>query len=659
MNPAFLQAVDEHWVTSPWRIAWTTGDIEGLTLGREGLSICSCGCGKPWGCASAFPAYEGGGWLRGKDANLYEGSAPHILRQLHSKTHSILLQDPGLKFGSKTIVADLSTWQVDDATVGVFVAEAESTPLRVLKFSLWQGPLLTSQHIVSLMHSCAALRHLHIPGCDALDDVTCAAMAVTTSAPQLLSLDISFSSALTDTGLDSLTKGCRSLKTLMLASCPRLTDAGLEVLVSNLRFLETLDVSWSIHITEFGLSTLVTEGGAIKNLGMRGLGLGYKARNPAQTLARRAGGGAVDLEDEEDKGYTFNASAGSRPTTASSVSLAQSLGSAGLPVLDWGKIGQGLAGKPFMLGRVLGARMELLCRLSEVNLEGAVGVNDVVVMMLAKNTEGNLTKLNLNHATALTSVTTTAIAMFCPILTHLHLAGCTGLASPLVDATVAASLLVQTGKDRSAGLIPDPSVNYGMGWGIGATLQRLNKAGPRKGVPPPWEGEEEEVEGGGPQSSRQYLVPPHVHYDAQAKPRPKWTTLKLLDLTGVTGVWEADIVQLVARCADIREIRLGGCSSVTDSIIPALSSISSSLKHLRLPFLPALSDLGCVSYAVLLSVCYLFRACARALAACAEETPPPSPTLPSAHTTTQLHNNTNTNTTTTLSPSHTTPPLFF
>jgi STE24 endopeptidase len=36
-----------------------------------------------------------------------------------------------------------------------------------------------------------------------------------------------------------------------------------------------------------------------------------------------------------------------------------------------------------VLGRVAGARMELLCRLTEVNLEGAVGVSDVVLMMLA------------------------------------------------------------------------------------------------------------------------------------------------------------------------------------------------------------------------------------------------------------------------------------
>jgi hypothetical protein len=87
-------------------------------------------------------------------------------------------------------------------------------------------------------------------------------------------------------------------------------------------------------------------------------------------------------------------------------------------------------------------------------------------------------------------------------------------------------------------------------------------------------------------------VPSHVHYDAAAVPRPKWTTLALLDLTGVQGVWEGDVGTMVAACGDLTEIRLGGCQNVTDALIPALAQSSRALRHLRLPGIPALTDAG-------------------------------------------------------------------
>ena len=63
----------------------------------------------------------------------------------------------------------------------------------------------------------------------------------------------------------------------------------------------------------------------------------------------------------------------------------------------------------------------------QVDLEACVGVSDAVVISLVRNSEGCLERLRLSHAIALTAASTTAIAMFCPLLTHLYLLGCTGL----------------------------------------------------------------------------------------------------------------------------------------------------------------------------------------------------------------------------------------
>jgi hypothetical protein len=81
VDAAFLAAVDAHWAHVAWNLAWGCGDAEAVTPHRAGIALCSCGCGLPWGAASAFPVYEGGGWLRGSDANRYSGSAPHTSRR--------------------------------------------------------------------------------------------------------------------------------------------------------------------------------------------------------------------------------------------------------------------------------------------------------------------------------------------------------------------------------------------------------------------------------------------------------------------------------------------------------------------------------------------------------------------------------------------------
>ena len=98
-SPAFLDALDAHWVEAPFALLQATADIEGRTLHRAGVGLCGCGCGKPWGVHSTFPAYEGAGWLRGSDPERYVGSAAYIKRAVRTGATRMLLQDPGFNFG--------------------------------------------------------------------------------------------------------------------------------------------------------------------------------------------------------------------------------------------------------------------------------------------------------------------------------------------------------------------------------------------------------------------------------------------------------------------------------------------------------------------------------------------------------------------------------
>ena len=158
-----------------------------------------------------------------------------------------------------------------------------------------------------------------------------------------------------------------------------------------------------------------------------------------------------------------------------------------------------------------------------------------------RNSEGCLERLRLSHAVALTAAATTAIAMFCPLLTHLYLLGCTGLQSPILDARVAATLDVQVGRDRDGGVLPDPVSSLGTGWGVAGLMRRLDREGLRASLP------QEGESGAG--------ADPDIHVrdaGAEKPPRPRWQRLRVLDLTGCAGVWERDVMGLIEGCIDLQ-----------------------------------------------------------------------------------------------------------
>jgi hypothetical protein len=533
----FFDQIDSFWKNIVWTRAWEFADIESLGGNRAGLRLCSCGCGKQWGRHSAFPKYSFnglGGVLRGHAANGYDGSAEHVIQQIKSGHCSTLLQHPQYPFGGPSIVLDLSSWALDHNS---YKAIAQHAPfVRVFTSSPWQGPFFSNNTLIYLLPLMFSLRHLHLPGCDGWgDDEACKALAASSACPQLLSLDVSLSS-ITDIGLSYIAERCHSLLTLNVSSCPKLSERSILLVGKRCAKLEALDLSWNLRLKSEGIASILAECHDLKRLSLRGLGRGY-------------------ISDKTSK-------------------------------LASAAVGDGLGGRPFLLHRVMDARAEILMRVREVDLEGCVGVSDAVVITLARNCEGTIERLRLSQCPALTAASTTAIAMFCPMLTHLFLLGCTNIHSPIFDNTIAATLAVQSGRDRAGGVIPDPSKSFGTGFGVANLMLQLDNTGPRSGTA--------DVPDAEPASR------PSVHFMGETKPqKPKWTLLKMLDLTGCGMVIETDILGLIQGCPDLFDVRISGCYNVSDIMFASfpIANALQQLQSLSIAYLPAVSDstLECIA----------------------------------------------------------------
>lgn len=621
VEAARLQELDDYWTSQPWKESWQSVDLESQGGDKAGIRLCACGCGKAWGRHSSFPSYTGGGFLRGHEANGYEGSANHIKQQVLMGATSVLVLHPGFVVDTPCMVLDLSSWGVDEGTIAMIATHSRT--IRVLKLSNWQGPLFSPEMLVALAYNMPQLRHLHLPGCDAWGDPNvCSAIASSPLPAQLLSLDISFSS-ITDEGLIILTKKMTNLKTLSMGSCPYLTSRGLMEAGKSLRSLATLDAAWSPRIDGFAVAAVLSECAGMRRLSLRGMGRAFvsvrKMYGPQPSDFRPAGPvESAGTAGEVSEGVYFSPKSRSA-TAASALNSAQqhkplslNIASAAAAAnngpntdeqqewadegvswreLEVGTVGDGLGGRPFLLHRVLGARVELLVHLHEVDLEACVGVTDAVVISLVRNTECALKKLRLNHNVAITAASTTAIALFCPKLTHIHLLGCTGVESPIFDASIAATLSVQTGLDRNGGVIPDPSSMYGAGFGIASKMKQLEKAGPRhSGLV-----DAVVVDTGSDFGSGLGIghKRPDVHLSGEAgPPKPKWTRLQVVDFTGCAGIWEVDVASIIETCGDLTDLRLTGCHQVTDYCFPSMTGSTLMLRSLSLAHLPALSDVG-------------------------------------------------------------------
>lgn len=592
-NPAYLVRFDKAWSGRTWYENWYLTDQQNLSFGSPGLYLCGCGCGQTWGAHSTFAPYTGGGALSGSPYDMYHRSSSFIQTQMKAGVSSILVHDPKFRFGTPNVVLDLSGWRVDASTVAFFSRSPHRSSIRVLRMSAWNGPSLTSPLLLAFLYNLPNLAHVHIPHSYALDAHTCQAISKAPCAKSLLSLDISLSPVLTNEGIDELVKGCTGLTSLNVSGCTQLTDTAIKR-VGDLRQLESVDLSWIPMVTDEGVGALIAGGTKLKRLSLRGIGSGFKAgppvpepvsstpppsrgRSRSPRMSPRINTGGSSRVASLSPPGTPNASRRSRRRRSITASHP-------VPSLTTGEVTDGLGGRPFLLHLLSGMRVQLLCHLVEIDLEGTVGITDAVIILLAANSEKKIEKLRLSHQTSLTTASTTAIATFCPNLTHLYLAGCTGLQSPLLDGKIAARLAVQRQMDRTGGLVPDTAAAYGIGWGVLQEFYHQDRKGPREGVL-------FNTPGSTPMDQTGKSDTP-VYKEGRLDPKPQWTKLRLVDVSGCQGIWESDFVSLFSVATDLEEIRVSGCQQITDNAVLPLVSNRPLLHTLRMGYLPGLTDAG-------------------------------------------------------------------
>ena len=330
-----------------------------------------------------------------------------------------LLPHPVYGFGAPSLVVDLSAWGLDDRALRAVAAHAPYT--RVLRASPWQGALFSAKMLGSLAQvghlalasrsraprvfgrhltmpplspslpffarqAMVGLRHLHLPGCDAWGDLgACRALAASDMCPRLISLDLSLS-AVADAGLSAIARRSHALEALYASSCPRLTEASVLLVGRHCRQLRCVDLSWNLNLSSEGVAAVLAECSELQCLSLRGLGRGYVAvpLSGADAASHVAAAAAAVLASAAASDGKSGAKTGGGLSAAGDADAGVGAGADGgvaLSALAGGAAGDGeeeatelqaqpvsagLAGRPFMLHRIMGARAELLMHVREV-----------------------------------------------------------------------------------------------------------------------------------------------------------------------------------------------------------------------------------------------------------------------------------------------------
>lgn len=256
-----------------------------------------------------------------------------------------------------------------------------------------------------------------------------------------------------------------------------------------------------------------------------------------------------------------------------------------LPTLVSACVGTGFGGELLWLRhRVMGDTIDRQVYFEELDLEGAVGVTNTTILSLVSNC-ATLRRLKLAHCRSITSASTTAIGLFCPQLTDLVLAHCDGIVSPLFNQDAAVSIARKTNLCKPAG-IPPPLSKAAQEAG---DTQIRRVCGTEKSDSSP-------VAGLTP-----VQAPPGARplTDAELRQvlRPRWRKLRLIDVSGCTGLWETDITQSLETCQDLVDVRLSGISKITDYSLDSLRSSGATIQRLQLRGCAALTDIGMMAVA--------------------------------------------------------------
>ena len=127
------------------------------------------------------------------------------------------------------------------------------------------GPLTFKNMSADL--SC--LEYLRLRGNANFDD-ECINLLMGAGTERLKLLDISNSQAITDIGLESLSRRCQNIKCLFMSECTKITDDGLKYIAKSLCELECLDIKECRYITDKTLTYLSEHSKSLTQLNIGG-----------------------------------------------------------------------------------------------------------------------------------------------------------------------------------------------------------------------------------------------------------------------------------------------------------------------------------------------------------------------------------------------------
>eukprot|EP01147_Barroeca_monosierra_P001534 gene1534-4684_t len=325
---------------------------------------------------------------------------------------------------------------------------------------------------------CSNLSHLSLACCSNISDLGCSYLSegsgcsslywlVGISSPLTMSKylgyafsfaeDLSCCPKLSDRGIESVSKTCKNLSTVLLNDSSCLTDKGLEVLVKNCQYLTQLSLRSCPNITDEGLhaigkhSTMLTHLELTDNTRVTADGVGGmcarakithitinscpRIRDSVATSLSQQPLKYLDLSD--CRGLTDGflktiAQMGPARTSLDVVKLSL------IPrITDTGMrhFGRGCSNTyhldfshcPNISDGSMSVVLSSASHLAELNLSGCARIGDGTLQGLHSGSAGALVWLDLTDCAAVTDVGIEALSYCSPALKHLSLSGCTNI----------------------------------------------------------------------------------------------------------------------------------------------------------------------------------------------------------------------------------------
>ncbi len=540
---------------------WKRTSLFESTPHSPGSALACDHSGNGWGMSSAFQEYTGTALAMAQSGS-----------QATAGRTQMLLQSSEVPFGWQTDRLDLRGWHVSPMQLRSIALLSEH--VENVEFTAWQTRNFDINALETLFNELPKLKRLVLPGCEALNWRAAESLAASPIPLNLTQLDISESENLDDKALTTISAACINLRDLSVSRCPSITDSALVAMASDLAKLTSLDLSWCLRVTNVGIIPLLARC-PIAHFSVRGVGRAVLTADDASSLATKLNlnfqpphvlpSGWRKVEATEQATCVVDLDGNSHVDSSAR-------GAFVVPLFP------GLRGGEWLRQELMGALVEVqISSLRTIDMSMCVGVTDEVVISLLRNSTG-LERIRLSHCEALTAATTTAIGLFCPRITELHMPFCFNITSPILDREVAVLLATRAGMIRTEGGAVSSEADGGITVGLARMMNRSETARVRYSLP---------FFPGDDFDSDRFDDKP---MDQSGILYPQWSGLKILNFSGSSGIQQLDLSRLAKCCPNLHTLRCTGVHNLTSQLLHDFQPLGLPLMNVSMGYLPALDD---------------------------------------------------------------------